>query len=195
MALSLMIMVAWYSWRRNYPRDSRIDPCRIWATFKEAFLPLLTPIIIVGGIATGIFTPTEAAVAAVCYALFLGLQPLDHLQQMRQGSREAVNPHDHQRVALGYAFQHPRQHRPRTIAARGLFFMDLGAARGFQGLRLGQGGLILGRDPSVTYQGHQNSLFAVSYIVIKRPFVNECKWAFSRRAGAQSLGFLALSAI
>lgn len=73
MALSLMIMVAWYSWRRDYPRDSRIDFCRIWATFKEAFLPLLTPAIIVGGIATGIFTPTEAAVAAVCYALFLGL--------------------------------------------------------------------------------------------------------------------------
>jgi len=74
----------------------------------------------------------------------LGLQPLDHLQQMRQGSREAVNPHDDQRVALADALQHPPKHRPRTIAARGLFFMDLGAACGFQGLRLGQGGLILG---------------------------------------------------
>ncbi|VVT01704.1 hypothetical protein RV134_220019 [Roseovarius sp. EC-HK134] len=52
--------------------------------------------------------------------------------------------------------------------------MDLGATRGFQGLRLGQGCLILGRDPSVTYQGHQNSLFAVSYITIKRPFACGC---------------------
>ncbi len=73
MAASLIVMVAWYAKRRNYPRDSRIDFCRIWACLKDAVLPLMTPIIIVGGIATGIFTPTEAAVAAVCYALFLGL--------------------------------------------------------------------------------------------------------------------------
>jgi len=73
MAVSLMVMVAWYAKKRDYPKDSRIDFCHIWATLKEAFLPLLTPVIIVGGIATGIFTPTEAAVAAVCYALFLGL--------------------------------------------------------------------------------------------------------------------------
>ncbi|KUP94566.1 TRAP transporter large permease [Tritonibacter horizontis] len=73
MALSLMIMVAWYSWKRDYPRDGPINPCWIWTTFKDAFLPLLTPVIIVGGIATGVFTPTEAAVAAVCYALVLGL--------------------------------------------------------------------------------------------------------------------------
>lgn len=73
MAVSLMVMVAWYSKRRKYPRDSRIDFCRIWRALREAFLPLLTPVIIVGGIATGVFTPTEAAVAAVCYALVLGL--------------------------------------------------------------------------------------------------------------------------
>ncbi|WP_116654632.1 TRAP transporter large permease [Pelagibacterium sediminicola] len=73
MAVSLMIMVAWYSWKRGYPRDGGISACRIWETFKQAFLPLLTPVIIVGGIAAGVFTPTEAAVAAVCYALFLGL--------------------------------------------------------------------------------------------------------------------------
>ena len=73
MAVSLMVMVAWYSWKRDYPRDGRISACRIWETFKQAFLPLLTPVIIVGGIATGVFTPTEAAVAAVCYALVLGL--------------------------------------------------------------------------------------------------------------------------
>ncbi|GLQ36180.1 ABC transporter permease [Amylibacter marinus] len=73
MAFSLMIMVAYYARKRNYPKDGGIDLCNIWRTFKDAFLPLLTPIIIVGGIATGIFTPTEAAIAAVCYAMFLGL--------------------------------------------------------------------------------------------------------------------------
>ena len=73
MAVSLMVMVAWYAKKRNYPRDRHIDYGYIWKTLKQAILPLLTPIIIVGGIAGGIFTPTEAAVAAVCYALFLGL--------------------------------------------------------------------------------------------------------------------------
>jgi len=73
MAVSLMIMVAWYARKRNYPKDSHIDFCNIWVTFKAALLPLMTPIIIVGGIATGVFTPTEAAIAAVCYAMFLGL--------------------------------------------------------------------------------------------------------------------------
>jgi TRAP-type C4-dicarboxylate transport system permease large subunit len=39
----------------------------------EAYLALLTPVILIGGMATGLFTPTEAAVAAVAWALFLGL--------------------------------------------------------------------------------------------------------------------------
>lgn len=73
MAVSLMVMVAWYAKKRNYPKDERFELCRLWVTFKAAFLPLLTPGIIIGGIVTGVFTPTEAAVAAVAYALFLGL--------------------------------------------------------------------------------------------------------------------------
>ena len=43
----------------------------MWQAFKGAFLPLLTPVIILGGILSGVFTPTEAAGAAVAYALFL----------------------------------------------------------------------------------------------------------------------------
>ncbi len=39
----------------------------------EAFMALLTPVILIGGMASGLFTPTEAAVAAVAWALFLGL--------------------------------------------------------------------------------------------------------------------------
>ena len=73
MAISLMIMVAWYARRRKYPRDKNFQWGRLWTTYKQAFLPLLTPGIIIGGITTGVFTPTESAVAAVAYALFLGL--------------------------------------------------------------------------------------------------------------------------
>ena len=73
MALSLMIMVAVISWRRNYPRDRAFRLGVLWTAFRRAFLSLLTPVIIVGGILSGAFTPTEAAVAACAYALFLGL--------------------------------------------------------------------------------------------------------------------------
>ena len=38
----------------------------------DAFMALLTPIILIGGMASGLFTPTEAAVAAAAWALFLG---------------------------------------------------------------------------------------------------------------------------
>lgn len=73
MGLSLMIMVSLYARKRKYPRDASFSLTRLWQTFKKAFLPLQTPTIIIGGILSGIFTPTESAIAAVAYALFLGL--------------------------------------------------------------------------------------------------------------------------
>ena len=73
MAVALMIMVAWYARRRNYPRDARFSLANLGQSFLRAFLSLLTPAIIVGGILLGVFTPTEAAVAACAYALILGL--------------------------------------------------------------------------------------------------------------------------
>lgn len=73
MALSLMGLVAYIAWKRNYPRDQAFRLSVLWFTFRQAFLSLLTPVIIVGGILSGAFTPTEAAVAACAWALFLGL--------------------------------------------------------------------------------------------------------------------------
>lgn len=73
MAFSLMIMVSWFAKVRNYPKDDQFKFKVLLSSFKRAFLPLLTPVIIVGGISTGLFTPTEAAVAAVAYSIFLGL--------------------------------------------------------------------------------------------------------------------------
>ncbi|WP_158968547.1 TRAP transporter large permease [Paraglaciecola sp. L3A3] len=72
MAVSLMIMVAYYSKKRNYPKDAGFSPIRLGRTFKSAFLSLLTPVIIIGGILFGVFTATEAAIAAAVYSLFLG---------------------------------------------------------------------------------------------------------------------------
>jgi len=73
MAVALMLLVSWYARKRNYPRDARFNIRLLGTTFKRAFLSLLTPVIIVGGILTGAFTPTEAAISACVYALFLGI--------------------------------------------------------------------------------------------------------------------------
>ena len=44
-----------------------------WKFRFEAVLPIMTPVLLIGGMTTGIFTPTEGAIAAVVWALFLGL--------------------------------------------------------------------------------------------------------------------------
>jgi C4-dicarboxylate transporter, DctM subunit len=44
----------------------------VWQTFKDAFWGLMAPVVILGGMRTGAFTPTEAAVMAVAYGLFIG---------------------------------------------------------------------------------------------------------------------------
>ena len=46
---------------------------KLWQSFKEAFWGLLAPVIILGGMRIGAFTPTEAAVMAVFYGLFVGM--------------------------------------------------------------------------------------------------------------------------
>jgi tripartite ATP-independent transporter DctM subunit len=73
MGVALMIMVAIYAHRRHYPRDASFSVRELGRSFLVGLPSLFTPVIIIGGIATGIFTPTEAAIAAVFYGLFLGL--------------------------------------------------------------------------------------------------------------------------
>ena len=73
MAATMMIMVTWYAHTRGWDRDAKFSIVALWQTFKRAFLPLLTPVILVGGMTTGVFTPTEAAIAATAYAILLGM--------------------------------------------------------------------------------------------------------------------------
>lgn len=73
MAIALMVMVAFYARKRNYPRDMSFSLSRFGYTFIHAVLPLMTPVIIIGGIMGGVFTPTEAAIAAVAWSMFLGI--------------------------------------------------------------------------------------------------------------------------
>lgn len=73
MGLYLMITVNILARRRNYPRSVR-PPLRVLlSTLRTAALALMLPVIIMGGILGGVFTPTEAGAAAVVYALAITL--------------------------------------------------------------------------------------------------------------------------
>jgi tripartite ATP-independent transporter DctM subunit len=72
MAVALMALVCYYAIKRNYPRD-QFSLALIGQQFVRGFLPLMAPAIIIGGLLTGWFTPTEASCIAVFYALFLGV--------------------------------------------------------------------------------------------------------------------------
>lgn len=72
MAGALMAMVWVYAKNRGYPRTTFPTLRGLAKSFAQAFLPLLMPAILLGGIWSGWFTPTEAAAAAVGYALLLG---------------------------------------------------------------------------------------------------------------------------
>ena len=72
MAIAMMVAIAFLAKRYHLPKGNKADFKELVVSVKEALLPLLTPVIIIGGILTGFFTPTEAAVVACLYALFLG---------------------------------------------------------------------------------------------------------------------------
>jgi tripartite ATP-independent transporter DctM subunit len=70
---SLMFVVYILSKKRQYPiHHERSTFVELLRAFKGAFLALMMPVIILGGILSGVFTPTEAAVVAVAYGLFVG---------------------------------------------------------------------------------------------------------------------------
>jgi len=69
-----MMMVGFLANKHNFPVASERTTWRQKAkAFMRAFFPLMTPVIILGGILFGVFTPTEAAAVAVLYALVIGL--------------------------------------------------------------------------------------------------------------------------
>jgi tripartite ATP-independent transporter DctM subunit len=71
MGFAMMGYVWVISKRRNYPRHRRATLREVWQSFIATSPALLTPVILLGGIITGIFTPTEAAAVAVAYSVLL----------------------------------------------------------------------------------------------------------------------------
>ena len=68
---SQMVLNAIFAGKHQFPRGEHWSIRKILTNFRKAILPLGVPIIIVGGIMGGIFTPTEAGVIAVVYALII----------------------------------------------------------------------------------------------------------------------------
>lgn len=75
LCVALMLLVSVVSYKRNYRSPVKVDTSfkRVVKTFRGAFLPLCLPVIIIGGIRIGAFTPTEAGSVAIVYSLLLGI--------------------------------------------------------------------------------------------------------------------------
>jgi tripartite ATP-independent transporter DctM subunit len=72
MGLTLMIMVAFVARAHGMARQPFGGWMNVARSFARGFFALMTPVVILGGMFSGIFTPTEAAAVACLYALFLG---------------------------------------------------------------------------------------------------------------------------
>jgi tripartite ATP-independent transporter DctM subunit len=72
--LALILPTWWLSFRHGFgAAQADLPRPPFWESFKDAFLGLLAKVLILGGLRFGLFTPTEAAVVAVVYGLFLGI--------------------------------------------------------------------------------------------------------------------------
>lgn len=71
-AFCLMVMAYYLAKKRGYKRSKKATIQERWSSFKNSFWALLTPLIIIGGIFSGYYTPTEASVIATVYSIFLG---------------------------------------------------------------------------------------------------------------------------
>lgn len=73
LGLAMMGVVRFYSKRKNFPKGERVPASKVMRQTLESLPALLTPIILIGGIVSGLFTPTESAAFACIYALLVGI--------------------------------------------------------------------------------------------------------------------------
>lgn len=72
MAVFMSGYIAWISIRRGYPMEKRPTRASLARAFRRGILPILTPVVLLTTISTGIVTISEGAVITVLYAAFLG---------------------------------------------------------------------------------------------------------------------------
>lgn len=71
--IALMAQTHFYSKRFKYPVEKRATLRETWKSFRDSFWALLVPLVILGGIVSGVFTATESGAIAVVYALFVAM--------------------------------------------------------------------------------------------------------------------------
>lgn len=71
--LTLILVAWWLSVRHGFEAEPAEPRPPFWQSLKEAGWGLLAPVIILGGMRSGFFTPTEAAVVAVAYGVMVGM--------------------------------------------------------------------------------------------------------------------------
>ena len=93
LCIALMLLVGVISYKRGYKSPVKVDTSlkRLGKTFRGAFLPLCLPVVIIGGIRIGAFTPTEAGSVAIVYSLLLGACYKEmRLKDVVKGLKETV---------------------------------------------------------------------------------------------------------
>ncbi|MDR3243546.1 MAG: TRAP transporter large permease subunit, partial [Elusimicrobiota bacterium] len=73
LGITFILAAIWSSRKDKIVRQPKASAKERWLAFKDAFWGLLTPVVILGGIYGGIFTPTEAAGIAIVYAFIVGV--------------------------------------------------------------------------------------------------------------------------
>jgi tripartite ATP-independent transporter DctM subunit len=73
MGVSLICVWRWYAKKLNIPIQPRVPYSECFKAIGEGFWALVLPVIVIGGLRLGYFTPTEAAIIASAYSLFVGL--------------------------------------------------------------------------------------------------------------------------
>ena len=67
----ICLMCYFFAKKNNYPKNDGFKLSEVWRTFREAVWALLMPLIILGGIYAGVFTPTESGAVAAGYGLLV----------------------------------------------------------------------------------------------------------------------------
>lgn len=73
LGLAMMAVIRYYSVKKNFPQCERVPAKEVVRQTIQSLPALMTPIILIGGIVSGLFTPTESAAFACIYALIIGI--------------------------------------------------------------------------------------------------------------------------
>lgn len=71
--ISLMIITYFIAKKRNYPRNQKAKFSEVLKAFTQTIDALVMPLIIIGGVSSGVFTATESGAVAVFYAIIIGV--------------------------------------------------------------------------------------------------------------------------